>query len=82
MRAVSRFNDDVKLRAFGWNVCKNALMINFNDIGARVSNDAGDPGQSTRAIWNIDGKARQAALARQIPRQHARQQPRVDIAAA
>ena len=36
----------------------------------------------SRPVGEVDGELAQAALARELARQHARQQPRVDVAAA
>ena len=82
MRAVARLDHDLEQGALGRQVGEHPLVVDLDDVGAGLAQQVGDLGQRARPIHQIDGELGQPPLAGQLARQHAGQQPRVDVAAA
>src|SRR5581483_5289399 len=79
--AVARLDDELEQRALGRQVGEDALVVDLDDVGAGLAQEVGDPGELARPVGEVDGELGEPALAGELAREHAGEQPRVDVAA-
>src|SRR5690625_3515446 len=79
MIGVTGLDDHVDVGALGWDICKESLMIDLNDIPAGIANHLGQQCQLARTIDDLDPQARRSAVAHQAAVEHAGEQANVDV---
>src|SRR6266567_2771958 len=82
MRAVPGFDNDLEDHGLGWQIREDALMGNLDDIGACLAQDGDNRAELTGSIHDVELQFRKPAFPRELTRQHAGQEPCIDIASA
>src|SRR5690625_7411303 len=78
MIGVTGLDDHVDVGALGWDICKESLMIDLNDIPAGIANHLGQQCQLARTIDELDPQTRGPAVAQQAADEHAGEHKNVD----